>query len=583
LQVACRHGERREAVMSVSFPGIDQVVSATYTLAHGITPGLAFLEIAPQGGFVGEGGALVFEFGGVTLVFPDCKIDTLSLARTSQGLVWRLAILDRRWKWAFPTISGVYNVRAASGEILRPDASASPGASIVLDTERTPQELAALLLDALGETLYSVAELPNDTRPRVDWDHTPAASALAELCEALGCRVVLALDGTVAIRRLGAGAALPELASTIDRWLGVDPPERPDALAVVCGPTRHQVDLLLEAVGRDLDGSIKPIDDLSYKPAGGWGDIDLAAYLNLADPRAAELAAATVFRWYRIKTPFDVPTLDAAQGIRIETAHTLFEIALGGGEQVETELFDGYARGKPSQVWGVWYDRKLSFVNTVAKLATITDFQSDYALAALVSRGWRIDAERGMVVFAEPVYRLETVAGELKIAPAELVLRTSIRLRDSQRAWSRYARMRPLGATWGTQAKAVFRDDVFVNVVARYNPAGYPGLVGVDTNQADVDAEADSALDAAEAALATRVPEARWYAGLVPISPDGAIVHVSWSMGPAGTTTIAGRNQEPWRRGPTYRERRFFERLASRGEAWRRRLGEDPARGGGWS
>ncbi len=49
-------------------------------------------------------------------------------------------------------------------------------------------------------------------------------------------------------------------------------PEMPDSIWISADATAIELSLEIgEAVGVDLDGSIKPIDDLSYKPQDGWG------------------------------------------------------------------------------------------------------------------------------------------------------------------------------------------------------------------------------------------------------------------------------------------------------------------------
>ncbi len=157
------------------------------------------------------------------------------------------------------------------------------------DTERTPQELAELYLNAMGEVDYDISELPDDTRPPVDHDYDNPAEALAALCESLGCRIVLQLDNTVKLVRSGAGAGLPA-EFLLEDSLTIDLPEKPDKIAVVCGPSLYQVDFPLEAVGLDRDttsggdptDTIKPIDELSYKPSGGWGQIDLPLFADLS-------------------------------------------------------------------------------------------------------------------------------------------------------------------------------------------------------------------------------------------------------------------------------------------------------------
>ena len=130
------------------FAGIQAFLSFNYTLTPGITPGLATLYIPPQPGRIFEVGPLLVSYGNTQLVFPDCKVDRISVETDGEGhTVWGLSILDRRWKWAWGRISGYYNVRR--------------GETLVKETEKRPQELATLCLEAMGETGYDVSRMPD--------------------------------------------------------------------------------------------------------------------------------------------------------------------------------------------------------------------------------------------------------------------------------------------------------------------------------------------------------------------------------------------------------------------------------------
>src|SRR5262249_10682006 len=147
-----------------SFPGVNQLLDASITCVHGISPSVAVLTIVPQPGLTTEIGSLRFEFDSLVLEVPDCKVDQGSIERNAGGEIWRLSILDRRWRWRFGRISGSYNVR-------RDDSSLKRGENGTIDTERTPQELASLCLQAMGESDFDVADLPNATRPSIEWDY----------------------------------------------------------------------------------------------------------------------------------------------------------------------------------------------------------------------------------------------------------------------------------------------------------------------------------------------------------------------------------------------------------------------------
>src|SRR6266404_2165569 len=65
----------------LSFPGVDQVLSWSFTLSHGITPSAALVEIAPQFGLPAEIGTMVISFGDVALEFAGCLLDSASVRR----------------------------------------------------------------------------------------------------------------------------------------------------------------------------------------------------------------------------------------------------------------------------------------------------------------------------------------------------------------------------------------------------------------------------------------------------------------------------------------------------------------------
>src|SRR5262245_12515727 len=99
------------------FPGITHLHSVSMSCRHGIAPSVAVLEIVPQADFDTETGTLVLAYDGIEIEFPDCKVDRASFARNGQGMIWRLQILDRRWRWRFGQISGRYNERREDGSL----------------------------------------------------------------------------------------------------------------------------------------------------------------------------------------------------------------------------------------------------------------------------------------------------------------------------------------------------------------------------------------------------------------------------------------------------------------------------------
>lgn len=427
----------------VSFPGIAQMRGASLTLSPGIVPSVATLEIVPQPRLDALVGSLVFRQGATELRFTDCRVDTATLVYNSAGMIVRLALLDRRWRWRYGAISGRYNLwrTPASLAAARFDGSRVTSRDLVAGTERTPQELCALCLNAMGERDYDLRAVPDQSRPHVDWNYTNPARALAELADQRGCRIVLRTDDTVAVVPIGSGRELPRDTDVSDISMTFDPPELPAASVAVCGQNLYQADLPLEAVGQDVDGSIRPIAELSYRPALDWKFVDLDFMNEIADPQARDLARATVFRWYRVAADLTAALPGELNELSVQRAHLLPLRS----EQIDTLTFSGVESAKPAQIFGSWYEpaQNISHENSVDSLQPVVADDDSYAKSALYRQAFDFDAARGIVMFREPVYRLLGDVGEQTIYPAQLRLRTSFTIHDPETgAVRRYERRR---------------------------------------------------------------------------------------------------------------------------------------------
>ncbi len=355
-----------------TFPGVERLLSASITLTHGIAPSVAQLSIAPQASYPDEHGTLQFSYDGLEVEFPNCKIDHATVQRGTGGEVCSLSILDRRWRWRSGRIPGTYNAR-------RDDNSLQKGENGSIDTERTPRQLATLCLQAMGETDFDVADLPNDARPSIEWDGVVPAEALAALCDQFGCRVVLQLDNSVALRRVGTGATIPS-GGEIQRSPTVNTPELPDKLTVVGGPTRFQVDFPLEAVGLTGDEGasgnlLAPIEVLDYTPSNGWGTSD-PPYFHQVDAEYRALAVKSVFRYYRIKTPLAVPGYEGPSGNQVDRLGQILPIE---DTQVAQVGENGQLTSQPAVVYGVWHDGGLAMANRMDALTPLEGLEGSGA------------------------------------------------------------------------------------------------------------------------------------------------------------------------------------------------------------
>lgn len=266
-----------------------------FTFAPGVTPSVCYIRTVPHAPVPFHGDLRLTTDGDVTLQFPNCILESPRLDSSTGGSYETYPILDRRWKWQFAYVHESLNILKPDGSYLR---------------ETAPQEIAAILLSAMGESGFDVSQLPNDSRPTCHWeDGVRADIELEKLCAELGCIITLNYHlNRAEIHRLGVGVALPAGPQEGASYTPVKA-ATPQRIRVEAGKTLFQDTFALEAVGLDIDDQWKHIDDLSYKPANGWGwitngmariDKDAEYTLHGRTLKVRDLAEATVFRCYRM-------------------------------------------------------------------------------------------------------------------------------------------------------------------------------------------------------------------------------------------------------------------------------------------
>lgn len=564
---------------AIEFPGITAPLNAAFTLTPGVAPSVCTMRMAPQPSWSPRIGQLTISYGSTSLRFSDCIIDRVEAALDGSGhLVWDVSILDRRWKWkGMGWISGYYNVRRETGT--------DQPLEIVKGTEKSPRELAKLCFKELGETDYSVDEMPDDPRPEIEWDYTTPAQALAQLCDVLQCLVVLTRRDTIRIVKRGQGASLPMGNTFLSGGEAVDPPEQPDEIVVVTAPRVYQVDLELEYVGLDLDQHVRPIDKLSYQPekfdkAGRpsgekipWRMAEPKTMLNVPNPAARKLAVQSVYRWARIKLPFQLPIADVAIA---DVAVTDLDriLPLLPYQLRERKIYDtqpkteGKYRIEPCEpiVYGRFtIEKSDGFRATALKDEHyLDDVPAPYKK---YHGGFSVDAQTGIVKFSEPVYEIALLkivqtAGEGNLdtrgfLPAKLWLRICFNVRDPDtRGWlrSHYRRKLP-GAKNGTQPACFKHDDL--------QPKWWRlGAKEWEDNLAKIDKQGEYYVREHLRFYQTQVPQSAVYGGFEPLEPDGMITSVTWWTTDEGfAMTRAARGKED-PEIPSYAERRLWERLA---------------------
>lgn len=379
-----------QGIGSVTYPGIQQIVSANYSRSHGITPDVCQIEMAPQPLSASDpdytpiepDGYLLFQFdeytnGGLTgrtqILLQGCRPDKASVRRSATSINWTIPIYDRRWKWKYGSFSGHWNIK--KNGVIEPR------------KKKTPRQLADMCLEAMGEKNYDTRDLldlekktslpyRNQIFPEVHWDRIPPAQALNELVTPLGYRVCLGWDDRVRIRKYGEGALLP----TEDLMSGgfeANLPETPDSVTVLGGISMHEVLWELEDVGLDIDGEWRPINHLSYAYAGGGDEpiwkrsepgvfdlikapldeieagktdgvpVDKDEYQKRRDQYS--LAIQTVYRCYRLKYPVGTKERERQRKKYDDLGYQIgliVDLGHRSGERVYDDLQEEYAEAR---------------------------------------------------------------------------------------------------------------------------------------------------------------------------------------------------------------------------------------------
>ena len=564
-----------------TFPGLRKIVSCSVTIGHGVIPTGFRLLVAPQPpGEVVEQGVFGLEYNNTRLEFPECRIDRAQFRFDLSGQLIDLTIVDRRWKWAlayndgdkvFGRISGEYNIRREDGTIKKIEGG-NPDLAVE-DSERTPQQLAELLLKAAGEWLgtYQVNALPTDVRPYVAWDASNPMFELNRLCELLGCRVVLDhVDNTAKVVKLNQGRILPTGKIT-QYGAGANYNDTPEQVDVVTAPIAYQHDFELEPMAIELSGDLVPLDDVSYKPDDGWKDLDVYSNAGeLDDAAKRNLANRSVYRIYRIKAPFTLPQF--GQVTRREQIVLL-------GQQVFKENIDGVRTPRAALVYGKWFigddavaDNSIEKFKYLPDESIDADPEQDEKALMVVTTGFRIDPERWLVIFSQPIYQ-ENDDGEFE--PATLRLRTTCYIRDPKTGGiQRMRRARKITNAAKPYSLDLRHDEIKPTVWSKYSDSFFP--TEIFTNGAEIDREIEHYLD--EAVLefgSAKIPQSAEYGGWrFDLPLDGAIQAITWTLdakGGAPTTQIdrchdSGQSGLPYKTLNAYQKMARAERISAQQE-----------------
>lgn len=566
-----------DLINHATFPGITQVTECRYTCSHGAAPGQVTMTVPPDLTRLKEVGDVVISDGQGTLTVKGCKVVRPMGRQDASGQSITLLILDRRWRWEFAEpVSGRYNQVEEQAHAVPPlnkglPAGNQPGGPpptpkgeepVKPRTRKTARELARICLKALGETRYNLDALDPNATPTVEWDVSPPAQALQQLAESLGCRLVYRpVQDDVVVAKLGDGAKLDDAPPNTSFTPGLEIKARPARLRLYGARTRVQMRFALEPVCMEFDGSIRPADEVSYAPDGGWKNSGPPTYAGVKQTGlpagrtwydAMALAQQWAFRAYRIKATgadgkgtLQVPPNDKSKtGTKRREQVWLLplknETARDDLGNLVTLSAACYGRHTPPS--------RLLIGNQPALTYGDTDADTE------VKVPFTVVPEQQMIVFAQPVRALRDGKNQWP----DIVLETACEFTDDADQFVRWTRDMKLAGEPASGVGTVVRDDVAYQIVARYD--GGTAFQDAADNRKAVEGRADYYLRGEARRYEVSDTADVSYIGIrTDLAPDGAIQQISWSIGGPGPTTTASRNGEHALYLPSYEARRRIE------------------------
>lgn len=529
--------------MPWSFPGITYPCEMVYTQHSGFDADKAQLRALPQTGNFPTTGALTMTWSGSTLTLPNCVVDVASF-KLVDGKFLDLVLLDRRDHWSrLPTVSGDYNLVM--------------GGSRVSATEKNLRQIALILLTAMGEANADVSVLPVNVYPRVAFEQASPVVHLRKLLEDRGYTIVLGF-GTepVKVVQLGTGATLPT-SDVFLRTEGLDPKVAPRYIRTVFGKTCMQARMALEPVGLDTDGTWKHIDQLSYKPTGGWGSTSPYAMQDEDNAIAAptrETSLGFVRRAYRIKG-FVNDTSQASSWVLPYFGTAVpgldFILPLQPGLLEKQTVRDWDTRGWP-RVYGK-RTKRLSWQDPT--FAAGEDLQ-DTAVTDQVTDFFRTEPDHGLVIFSEPMVIFNQTTNYFE--PAQLYLECSFQIRNPS-TYAMHQQFFDVDVYAQGSGYAVAPAESRLEIINTYS--GNHTISGQTTNQSNLQTVANNNATAMSGLYATGAAQQIVYSQpKLSLRCDGAILQVQHVLTcgefeHAVNRTTASRNWEFDRGIPSRRER----------------------------
>ncbi len=498
-----------ENIVRASYAGYPCTIE--FSMGLGIAPGTGTATFASTGISIPYTGTLEMYDGIQSMVIFNVFADNPRLESDAiSGQRLTATLYDRRYLWKWGYIVGTYNKRGADG---------------VPTKEKTLAELIVMCLTALNEPFYDLGTLPQ-VYPEVKWEYDNPGNALDDLCNKYGLVIGMSAVGNnpIKIRPYNSGRNIPAGFHT-KTMQGISRATKPSSIIlagnrVVCQRTFES----LVAVGEDTDGTIKPIESLSYAPSD-WGEELIACFTNLSTQQQRELAEKCIYKWYSI---------DWADYDETKVLPLLNELS----DKVTVDGIEKHDKPYPMAQKTDW-DGTLFKTHSKVRLA----------------EGYQVDKKLGIVKFNKPVYKADAdgaASGGLTIADVDLV--AAYEKKDNTwedfRTWER-----DLG---GTTLPVAHIDSNLVS----YSKFDVGTDILRELNTYELDEYANAALNQLYEFYQQNYPKVISYTGIHPEGAWAEFQSVTWRVGEGGIDTeIQIAIEVPRPSLPKYKERLHVRKI----------------------
>ena len=486
----------------VTYPGVNAAQYLVGSESWGTSPDVFQLWIRPQTDPIAATGTLAWQYNGVGCSLSNCRVSSVYYKQTTRGLFQIVSIKDRRWTWELSTV----NLRTYEPTSVK--------------------DLATYLFTLIGEPLANVSAIDTTDMVTVNWDHENAARELEAMLYRFGYCISPNGNGPAKVYKIGTGVTLPANGDVTSLSFSLSADVLPNKLRIICDDTLVQSKLGFEPVGEDTDGEIKPIADLSYKPAGGWGSIaDWQKMAEIADPVARALAIKTVGKLFRLKFQgdgtFDITdgVVDYVDGEVVVTDYT--QMLPLTDRLLETEVnSSGELERKRSYVEASTYDDDNPAANT--------------PLYTRIDNGWTLDPYKGTLLFDKLMLKKTFTTGGLGdfLYPTDVYYVCSYSIHPLNTLVK--DRLATEISPGGTGIVELDGDDLRRELVCQYGH-GDTEITSIDDNKTAVQDAMLLRLNAALRNFTTGVRTVVFYRGIYQYKTDGIIQQVVWRAGMFGS------------------------------------------------